>query len=36
MNIVSQATNQEEIDELKTVMQVFVVSVRIKQLAETV
>jgi len=35
MNIVSQATNEEEIEELKTILQVFVVSQRIKQLVET-
>ena len=35
MNIVSQASNQDEIDEIKSIIQVFVVSVRIKELAET-
>lgn len=35
MNIISQASNQEEIDEIETIVQIFVVSSRIKQLAET-
>jgi len=35
MNIVSQATDQEEIDEIKSIIQVFVVSARIKQIATT-
>jgi hypothetical protein len=35
MNIVSQAANLEEMDELKSILQIFVVSERIKQLAET-
>lgn len=36
MNIVSQATHQEEIDEIKTIIQVFVVSERVRQLAEMI
>lgn len=35
MNIISNATNQDEIDEIKSIVQIFVVSGRIKQLAET-
>ena len=33
MNVISQATNQEEIDEIKSIVQIFVVSSRIKELA---
>jgi len=33
MKIVSQVTTQQEFDEMKTVMEIFVVSNRIKQLA---
>jgi hypothetical protein len=33
MKIVSQVTTQQEFEEMKTVMEVFVVSNRIKQLA---
>ena len=36
MNIVSQATDQEEIDEIKSILQVFIVSARIKHLATTI
>ena len=35
MNIVSQATNEDEIEELKAILQEFFVSQRIKQLVET-
>jgi hypothetical protein len=35
MIIVSQGTNEEENEELKTILQVFVISQRIKQLVET-
>jgi len=33
MKIVSQVTTQQEFDEMKTVLEIFVVSNRIKQLA---
>jgi len=33
MKIVSQVTTQQEFDEMKTVMEIFIVSNRIKQLA---
>ena len=35
MNISCHATNQEEIDELATIVKVFVVTERIKQIAVT-
>lgn len=34
MNIVGHATNQEEIDEITSIIKIFVVSERIKQLVE--
>ena len=34
MILVSQANNEEEIDELKRIIQVFVISERIKQLVK--
>ena len=36
MNIVTQATNKEELEELETVVKVFVVIERIKELTNTV
>ncbi len=33
MKIVSQVTTQQEFDEMKTVMEIFIVSNRVKQLA---
>ena len=36
MNIINLATDQEEIDEIKSIVQVFVVSARIKQLATSI
>jgi len=33
MKIVSQVETQQELDEMKTVMEIFVVSNRVKQLA---
>ena len=35
MILVSQANNEDEIDEIKTIVQVFVVSERIKQLVDS-
>ena len=34
MKIISEVRTQQELDEMKTVMEIFVVSNRIKQLAE--
>ena len=36
MKIVSQVTTQQEFDEMKTVMEIFVVSNRVRQLAGSV
>lgn len=35
MRIVSEVRTQQELDEMKSVMEIFVVSNRVKQLAET-
>ena len=34
MKIVSEVTTQQELNEIKSVMEIFVVNIRIKQLAE--
>jgi hypothetical protein len=36
MNIICQVKNKEEIEELETIVKVFIVSSRIKQLADTI
>jgi hypothetical protein len=36
MRIVSEVTSQQELDEMKSVMEIFVVSNRIRQLATTI
>jgi hypothetical protein len=35
MNIVGHVTKQDEIDDILSVIQIFIVSERVKQLAET-
>ena len=35
MRIVSEVSTQQELSEMKSVMEIFVVNTRIKQLAET-
>jgi len=34
MKIVSEISNQQELDEMKTIMEIFIVNNRIKQLAQ--
>jgi len=34
MKIVSEVTTQQELNEIKSVMEIFIVNIRIKQLAE--